>query len=68
MQWSNDWFELIARSGDGSYIPCIPAILAKKLINNEISATGAYPCVGLISRDEYLNALRAMDIAWHTQV
>ncbi|MCF6225374.1 MAG: saccharopine dehydrogenase NADP-binding domain-containing protein [Xanthomonadales bacterium] len=29
-------FELIARSGDGQYIPCIPAIiLAKKLINNE---------------------------------
>ena len=62
-------FELIARSGDGSYIPCIPAILlAKKLVNDEISATGAYACVGLISRDEYLNALRAMDIAWHTQV
>jgi len=60
-------FELIARSGDGPYIPCMPAILlAKKLVNDEISKRGAYPCVGFINRDEYLNALSEMDILWDT--
>lgn len=58
-------FELTAKSGDGPYIPCMPAILlAKKLANNELSTTGAYPCVGFINKDEYLGALVDMDISW----
>ena len=60
-------FELLARSGDGLYIPCMPAILlAKKLANNEIFETGACPCVGFITRDEYLTALSDMDISWES--
>lgn len=58
-------FELTAKSGDGPYIPCMPAILiAKKLALNEITECGAYPCVGFISRDEYLDALKSLDISW----
>jgi saccharopine dehydrogenase-like NADP-dependent oxidoreductase len=58
-------FELIARSGDGPYIPCMPAILmAKKLASNELHRSGAYPCVGFITLEEYLNALRKMNISW----
>jgi hypothetical protein len=58
-------FELIAKSGDGPYIPCMPAILmTKKLIAGEIDQFGAYPCIGFITRDEYLNALSGMDITW----
>jgi len=58
-------FELIARSGDGPFIPCMPAIiLAKKLANNEITNTGATPCVGIISKAEYLEALGELDISW----
>ncbi len=58
-------FELTARSGDGPYIPCMPAILiAKKLANHEISDSGAYPCIGFITLDEYLAALSGMDISW----
>ena len=58
-------FELTARSGDGPYIPCMPAILlAKKLANDEITHRGAMPCVGMISRSEYLAALGEMDISW----
>jgi len=60
-------FELTARSGDGPYIPCMPAILmAKKLARNEVDIYGAFPCVGFISRDEYLDALSELDISWET--
>lgn len=59
-------FELIARSGDGPYIPCMPAILmAKKLAADEVSDAGAFPCMGLITRDEYLGALEELDISWN---
>ena len=58
-------FELTARSGDGPYIPCMPAILlAKKLASDEIEDRGAMPCVGMVSRAEYLGALGEMDISW----
>lgn len=58
-------FELTARSGDGPYIPCMPAILlAKKLSNGDISEAGAFPCMGFINKDEYLGALSGLDISW----
>lgn len=58
-------FDLTARSGDGPYIPCMPAILlAQKLAKNEITKTGAYPCLGLITLDDYLAALSLLDISW----
>ncbi len=56
-------FFLIARSGHGPYIPCMPAILlARKLARGELSITGATPCVDLIGLDEYLGALEGLDI------
>ncbi|MGI9345862.1 MAG: saccharopine dehydrogenase family protein [Gammaproteobacteria bacterium] len=58
-------FELTAKSGDGPYIPCIPAILlAKKIADGRLQETGAKPCIGLISLEEYLQALQPMDISW----
>lgn len=58
-------FELTARSGDGPFISCMPAIiLAKKLVNNEIKHHGATPCVGIITKKEYLDALGELDISW----
>lgn len=60
-------FELLAKSGDGPYIPCMPAIiLTKKLAANELNQAGAFPCVGVITRDEYLQALEHFDISWQT--
>jgi saccharopine dehydrogenase-like NADP-dependent oxidoreductase len=60
-------FELNARSGDGPYIPCMPAILmVKKLANGLVSGTGAAPCMGFITLDEYLAALADLDIQWKT--
>lgn len=57
-------FFLIARSGHGPFIPCMPAILlARKLARGEIDRRGAMPCLDLITLDEYLAALKDLDIS-----
>lgn len=62
---SDKMFEILAKHGDGLYIPCIPAIiLSKKLAKNAISITGAIPCINLIQLDEYLAELNGLDIKW----
>lgn len=56
-------FRLIARSGHGPYIPCIPTILlARALATGRLDARGATPCVDLIDLETYLAALRGLDI------
>ena len=58
-------FELTAKNGDGPYIPCTPAILlCNKLAAKTLTFTGATPCVGLITKDEYLTALSELAISW----
>lgn len=58
-------FELIARGGDGPYIPCMPSILlTKKLLSGNTLPIGATPCLGMISKQEYLSALNGLDITW----
>lgn len=57
-------FFMIARSGHGPYIPCVPVILlARKLARRELNHRGAMPCVDLIELKEYLAALEGLDIA-----
>ena len=52
------WF-IIAKDGYGPYIPTIPAIvLAKKIANGILPAPGSYPCVALVSLEEYLEELK----------
>ena len=59
-------FFIVARSGHGPYIPCIPAILlARRLSRGEVNARGAMPCVDLISLEDYLGALEGLDISVH---
>lgn len=61
-------FNLVANSGDGPYIPCVPAIiLAKKLARKEIPTTGAQPCVGLIDLTSYLAELDGLNIHWEDE-
>lgn len=61
------WF-LIAKNDDGPYVPTIPAIvLAKKLIQGKINQTGAMPCIGLITLEEYLAELNGLNIHIYTQ-
>lgn len=58
-------FELKAASGDGPYIPCMPAILlVKKIASGNNIRAGAFPCVGFITLQEYLDALSSLDIKW----
>lgn len=56
------WF-IIAKNNDGPQIPCVPAIiLCKKLIQGKLKSSGAMPCVGLISLDEYMKELQGFAI------
>jgi len=56
-------FWIVARSGHGPYIPCMPAILlAERLARGEIAQRGATPCVDLIDLETYLAALNGLDI------
>jgi hypothetical protein len=57
-------FHLIARSGHGPYIPCIPAIvLSRQLARGRLKMRGATPCLDLIDLDTYLKALEGLDIS-----
>lgn len=55
---------MVARSGHGPYIPCMPVILlARKLASGEMAKRGAMPCVDLIDLGEYTEALKGLDIS-----
>ncbi len=57
-------FYLIAKSGHGPFIPSTPAILcAKMLARGEIKQTGAFPCIGVISLEQYLDAMKDLNIS-----
>jgi hypothetical protein len=57
-------FHLIARSGHGPFIPCMPAILlAKQLAAGTRPERGARPCLDLIDLTTYLKALEGLDIS-----
>ncbi len=54
---------VIARNGDGPYVPSIPSvILAQKILDGQITKAGAYTAAGLITRAEILRALRDCSI------
>ncbi len=54
---------IIARSGHGPYIPCVPAILlARRLARGKLRERGARPCLELITLQEYLGALEGLDV------
>ncbi len=56
-------FYLIAKSGDGPFIPSIPSILcATMLARGEIKQTGAFPCIGIISLAQYLEGMKDLKI------
>jgi len=56
-------FMIIARSGHGPYIPCIPVIvLARRLAKREVTQRGSMPCLDLIDLDTYIAALAGLDV------
>ncbi|MBI2769740.1 MAG: saccharopine dehydrogenase NADP-binding domain-containing protein [Burkholderiales bacterium] len=57
-----DW-HLVAAQNHGPFIPCGASIaLARKLARGDILPHGAFPCVGQLTVEDYLSALRAFDI------
>ena len=65
---SKTWF-IIADHGDGPQIPTIPAILLARRLHEKdpglgakALSTGAYPCVGLVSLEDYLEALAPFSV------
>ena len=57
-----EWF-LEAKNGSGPNIPAAASvILAKKILNHELQQIGATPCVGLITLNEYTQALNDLSI------
>lgn len=60
------WF-IIAKDGDGPHIPTIPAIiLVKQLVRGSLTKSGAYPCVGMVTLDEYIRELKDFNVTVHT--
>lgn len=56
------WF-IVARAGDGPYIPCAPAvILAKRIVGGAQIQAGAMACVGVVSLEDYLKELKFLNI------
>jgi hypothetical protein len=56
------WF-IIARNGDGPYIPAVPTVvMVKKIIAGKLPVLGAVPCVGLLTLQDYLDELNGFDI------
>jgi hypothetical protein len=54
---------IVARSGHGPYIPCIPVILiAKAIAAGRSFEPGARPCLGIVSLAEFRAAFAAFDI------
>jgi Saccharopine dehydrogenase NADP binding domain len=57
-------WNLIAQNNHGPYIPCGAAVaLTQKLCTNVRLPSGAMPCMGLLSVEEYLAALPGLNLA-----
>ena len=57
-----EW-NLVAAQNHGPHIPCGAAIaLARKLARGEKLPSGAMPCMGLLSVEDYLAALKGFDV------
>ncbi len=61
-QLTKTWF-IIAKNADGPMIPTIPAVLmANKIVQKEYQQYGSKPCIGILTLEEYLNALKDYDV------
>jgi hypothetical protein len=59
LRWS-----LAARQGHGPYVPVTPAvIIAKRLAEGRETRTGALPCMGLFTPEDFMAEVADLDIA-----
>lgn len=62
------WF-IIAKDNVGPFIPAVPAVvLAKKILENQIDLKGVFPCINLISLDEYLAELDTSKVSVYSEI
>lgn len=56
-------FYLIARSGHGPMIPAMPSIICTKMLaRGGLTQRGAFPCIGIVTLPQYMDALKGFDI------
>ncbi len=56
-------WSLVAKQGHGPYVPTLPAvILARKLAEGSLTRTGAMPCLGLFTLQEFEAEVGELDI------
>jgi len=54
---------IMAEAGDGISIPALPAcIVATKIVNGQLNSSGAYPCVGVITLEDFEKAIQGFHI------
>jgi hypothetical protein len=54
---------LVAGSGDGPYVPTLAAsALARRLAAGQLPATGAMPCMGLLTLEDFQQEAQGLDI------
>jgi len=57
-----DW-DLLTEQNHGPEVPCTPAIvIMRKLLDGELTAPGAYPCLGLFTVAELMAELAEFDV------
>jgi hypothetical protein len=57
-QWN-----LVAGQNHGPEIPCTPAIvITRQLLEGRLSKSGAIPCLGLFTVDEFMQELAGFDV------
>lgn len=64
--FSREWY-FLAKDGDGPYIPATPSvILIRKLLNGSLNQTGAMPCMGLFTLNEFMKEISDLRIQSYT--
>ena len=56
------YWELVAEGNDGMSVPCMAAVALARKLAGGFAATGAGPCVGLVSLEEYLAELVGLKV------
>lgn len=60
-------WELLATAGDGPYVPTLAAAaLVRKLSQHQLPVTGAQPCLGLLSLDDFVQQAQGLNISFKT--
>ena len=61
--WRERNWVLVAGSGDGPFVPTLAATaLVRKLAAGTLACTGARPCMGLLTLEDFMRETQGLDI------